>query len=63
MHQHENATIKYLFRFINYRILFLLEKSGCYKPTPLKMNLVPEIRTDRKRNMEILLSTPLPFPR
>jgi hypothetical protein len=26
-----NATIKYLFRYIYYRILFLLEKLGCYR--------------------------------
>jgi hypothetical protein len=30
---------------------------------PLKMNLVPEIQTDQKRNLEIQLSTPIPFPR
>jgi hypothetical protein len=29
-----NATIKYLFRYIYYRILFLLEKSGCYNEPP-----------------------------
>jgi hypothetical protein len=48
-----------------YILLYIISfrKSGCYKPTPLKMNLVPEIRTDQKRNLEILLSTPLLFPR
>jgi hypothetical protein len=34
----------------------------CYQPTPLKMNLVLEIQTDQKRNLEILPSTLLPFP-
>jgi hypothetical protein len=29
----------------------------------LKMNLDPEIRTDRKRNLEILPTTLLLFPR
>jgi hypothetical protein len=32
-------------------------------PTPLKMNLVPEIRMDRKRNLETLPSTLPPFPK
>jgi hypothetical protein len=30
---------------------------------PLKMNLVPEILMDRKRNLETLPSTHLPFPK
>ena len=42
---------------------YSFQKLGCYKPTSLKMNLVPEIQTDQKRNLEIRLSTPLPFPR
>jgi hypothetical protein len=38
-------------------------KSGRYKPTPLKINLITEIWTDRKRNLETLPSTLLPFPK
>jgi hypothetical protein len=37
--------------------------SGCYKPTPLEMNLVSEIRTNQKRNLKILPSTLLVFPK
>jgi hypothetical protein len=48
-----------------YILLYVISfrKSECYKPTPLKMNLVPKIRTDQKRILEILLSTHLLFPR
>jgi hypothetical protein len=35
---------------------YFLRKTGCYKPSPLKMNLTLEIRTDRKRNLKILPS-------
>jgi hypothetical protein len=27
---------------------------GCDEPAPLKMNLIPEIRMDRKQNLETL---------
>jgi hypothetical protein len=33
-------------------MFFLSKKLGCYKPTPLKMNLIPEIQIDRKRSLE-----------
>jgi hypothetical protein len=29
---------------------------------PLKMNLIPKIQTDQKRNLETLPSTLVPFP-
>jgi hypothetical protein len=40
---------------------YSFQKSGRYKPTPLKMNLVPEIQMDRKRNLKTLPSTLPPF--
>jgi hypothetical protein len=38
-----------------------LQKLGRYKPTPLEMNLITEIQTDQKRNLETLPSTLLLF--
>jgi hypothetical protein len=57
-----NATnlIIYLNNFLEF---ILLRKIGCYKPTPLKMNLVPEIQTGGERNLETLSSTLLLFPK
>jgi hypothetical protein len=63
MHRHEMQQSNIYLGIYTIEYYFLLEKSGCYEPTPLKMNLIPEIRTDRKRNMEILLLTLLLFPR
>jgi hypothetical protein len=37
-------------------------KIGCYKPTPLKMNLALEIRMDQKCNLKTLPSILLLFP-
>jgi hypothetical protein len=42
---------------VNFSHIPKFEILGCDKPTPIKMNLIPEIRTDRKRNWEILSST------
>jgi hypothetical protein len=56
--------IKQLFIYINNFLEFYsFAKTGCYKPTPYKMNLVPEIQTDQKRNLETWPSTLLHFPR
>jgi hypothetical protein len=63
MHRHEMQQSNIYLGIYNIEYYFLLEKSGCYKPTPLKMNLVPEIRTGQKRNLEILLLTLFLFPR
>jgi hypothetical protein len=63
MHRHEMQQSNIYLGIYTIEYYFLLEKSRCYKPTPLKMNLVPEIQMDQKRNLEILLSTPLLFPR
>jgi hypothetical protein len=63
MHWHEMQQSNVYLGIYTIKYYFLLEKSGCYKPTPLKMNRAPEIRTDQKRNLEILLSTLLLFPR
>jgi hypothetical protein len=41
----------------------LSKKLGCYKPTPLKMNLIPEIQIDRKRSLETRPSTLLLSPK
>ncbi len=57
MHRHEMQQSNIYLGIYIIEYYFLLEKSGCYKPTPLKMNLVPEIRTDQKRNLEIQPST------
>jgi hypothetical protein len=62
MHRHEMQQSNVYLGIYTIEYYFLFEKSRCYKPTPLKMNLVPEIRTDQKRNLEIVLSTLL-FPR
>jgi hypothetical protein len=44
------------------QIIISLRKSGCYKTSPLKMNLVLEIQMDQKRNLETLPSILLLFP-
>jgi hypothetical protein len=41
---------------VNFSHILEFEILGCDKPTPLKMNLVLKIRTDRKRNSEFLHS-------
>jgi hypothetical protein len=63
MHRHEMQQLNIYLGIYIIVYYFLLQKSGCYKPTPLKMNLVPEIQTGRKRNLEILLLTLLLVPR
>jgi hypothetical protein len=49
-----------MYKFIEF---YSFRKIGCYKPTPLKMNLVLEIQSDRKRNLETLPSTLILFPK
>jgi hypothetical protein len=49
-------------KIINFWSFIPLQKIGCYKPTPLKMNLILEIRMDQKRNLETLPSTLFLFP-
>jgi hypothetical protein len=65
-HQEKYATawMQQIIIYLNVYILIELysfRKPGCYKPTPIKMNLVPKIRMDRKRNLETLHSTLPPF--
>jgi hypothetical protein len=57
-----NASNNYLLNKMFPRVLFFYEKIGRYKPTPLKMNLIPEIWTDRKRKLETLPSILLLLP-
>jgi hypothetical protein len=49
------SEMHYLGRF------YFFQKLGCYKPTPLRMNLAPEIRTDWKRYLKTLPSADLLF--
>jgi hypothetical protein len=44
-------------------IIYFLIKSRVLQIYPLKMNLVLEIQTDQKRNLETLPSTILLFPK
>jgi hypothetical protein len=39
-----------------------LQKIGCYRPTPFKMNLAPEIQTDQKRTGKLGLQLFFSFP-
>ena len=45
------------------QVIYLGEFSGCYKPTPLKMNLVLEIRLVSKEMGKLLLQSIFTFPR
>jgi hypothetical protein len=62
MHQHEMQQLNIYLNMwiIEYYSFWKNRVLQTYSP-PLKMNLVPEIRTDWKRNLEILLSTLLRF--
>jgi hypothetical protein len=54
----------YLFIHINNDVKFyFLMKIKVLQTYPLKMNLILEIRMDRKRNLETLPSTLLLFPK
>ena len=44
-------------------MIYFGEFSGCYKPTPLKMNLVLEIRLVPKEMGKFLLQSVFAFPR
>jgi hypothetical protein len=44
-------------------MFYFLVKIRVLQTYPFKMNLVPEIRMDQKRNLETLPSNLLPFPR
>ena len=44
-------------------MIFEYEFSGCYKPTPLKMNPVLEIRLASKEMGKLLLQSIFAFPR
>jgi hypothetical protein len=62
MQQHECNKHNYLFINNSLKFYFLM-KIRVLQTYPLKMNLVLEIRTDRKRNLETLHSTLFLFPK
>jgi hypothetical protein len=55
-----NATSIYLYNY--FLQFYFFTKMRVLQTYPLKMNLIPEIRTDRERNLETLPSTLLLFP-
>jgi hypothetical protein len=61
MHRHEMQELNI---YLNMWIIeyYSFWKNRVLQTYPLRMNLVPEIRTDQKRNMEILPSNLLLFP-
>jgi hypothetical protein len=62
MQQHECNKHNYLFINNSLKFYFLM-KIRVLQTYPLKMNLVLEIRTDRKRNLKALHSTLFLFPK
>jgi hypothetical protein len=57
-----NATNKIIYLYKKFsKVLFPCENQGVTNLPPLKMNLVSEIWTDQKRNLENLPSTLLLF--
>jgi hypothetical protein len=55
-------TIIYLYKWIIPKVLILSKNQGVTSLPPLNMNLIPEIQTDQKRNLETQPSTLL-FPK
>jgi hypothetical protein len=62
MQQHEYNKHNYLFINNSLKFYFLM-KIRVLQTYPLKMNLIPEIQTDQKKNLETLPSSLLLIPK